>query len=146
MEIVEILTLKLEQIQSSGITASFPVIAKDSGVNSKWASYDGEDKKKGHIHRVRTFVPASFFSISRSGAINDIRVSGTARVVNYSGGRRRLATVYIRRAQDEVEKRQGKFEMDVQAQRDDSDDVAVNASPALLVSMPPVIAAALYFI
>merc|ERR1711939_463173 len=96
--------------------------------------------------------PNSFFSISGSGAINqpDIRVSGTAKVVFKSDGRRRLATVYIRRARralDEVEKEgKGKFEMDVQVQRDDSDDAVVNASPALFVSMPPVIAAALYFI
>ena len=152
VEIEEILTLKLEQTQSSGITTSFPVIAKDSGVDIKYASYGGEDKKKGHIHRVRTNVPSIFFPISGSGAMNqpDIRVSGTAKVVFKSDGRRRLATVYIRRArraQDEVEKEgKGKFDMNVQAQRDDSDDVAVNASPALLVSMPPVIAAALYFI
>ena len=150
VEIEEIHTLQLEQTQSSGITKTLSVIAKDSGLNINYASYDGADKKKGHIHRVRTKVPNSFFAISGSGAMNqpDIRVSGTARVVFKSDGRRRLATVYIRRArraQDEVE-RKGKFSMDVQVQRDDGDDVEVNASPTFFVSMPLVTPVTLYFI
>ena len=154
VEIEEILTLQLEQTQSSGITKTLSVIAKDSGLNINYASYDGADKKKGHIHRVRTKVPNGFFSISGSTAMNqpDIRVSGTARVVFKSDGRRRLATVYIRRARrslDQAEEK-GKFSIDVQVQTDVQTqvqtDVQVDASPTLFVAMPLVTAAALYFI